>query len=114
MPTENTLAKARAYHIKLTRKLPEQSKRVYKSEEQLKKEIKSRKLNWINGGPKCFRPTVAITEEKKHNGKPCKQGEERSTNYCIKELNAYDKSKTRWVRTLVPNPSTRVRIVCPK
>ncbi len=113
-PTEKTLDKARAYHIKLTRKLPAQGKRTYKSEEQLKKEIASRKKNWSKGGPKCFRPTVAITEEKKHNGRPCKKGEERTTNFCIKQLNPYDKDKTRWVRTLTPNKSTIVRIACPK
>ncbi len=114
MPSEKTLDKARSYYIKLTRKLPEQPKRIYKSEEQLKREIASRKKNWNKGSPKCFRPTIAITEEKKHNGMSCKKSEERTVNYCIKQLQPYEKNKTRWIRTLSPNENTRIRIACPK
>ena len=114
MPTEPTKDKARTYYVKLTRKLPDSNKRVYKSEEQLKREIANRKKNWSKGGPKCFRATVAITEEKKHHGNPCKKGMERTVNYCIKQLRVYEKDKTRWVRTLTPNTNTRIRVACPK
>ena len=95
-PNKKVLESARKYYIKLTRKLPGSEKRTYKSEQQLAKEIATRKKNFAEDGPKCFKPTIAITEEKKHNGKACKNGEERTTNYCIKELNKYDKEKTRW------------------
>jgi hypothetical protein len=114
MIPEMTKDKARKYYVKLTRKLPNSNKRVYKSEEQLQKEIANRRKNWNKGGPKCFRPTIAITEEKKHHGTPCKKGEERTANFCIKQLNVYDRDKTRWVRTLTPNNTTRIRVACPK
>lgn len=114
MPTNGTLEEARKYHVKLTRKLPNSSKRTYKSEEQLKGEIAMRKTNWSKGGPKCYKPTVAVAEQKAHNGKKCPRGQERTANFCVKEIQPYNKDKMKWFRTLVPNKTTRIAIACPK
>lgn len=114
MPSEETLNKARKYHIKLTRKLPNSPKRVYKTEKELANEIEKRKRKWSKGGPKCFRPTQAITELKRHNGQPCPKGQERTEHFCVKEIKPYDKKNVKWYRTLSPNNQTRITIICPK
>ena len=114
MPLNSTLEDARKYHVKLTRKLPKSSKRTYKSEAELKEQVATRKKNWENGGPKCYKPTVAIVEQKAHNGKKCPRGQERTPNFCVKEITPYNKDKIKWYRTLVPNSKTRVTIACPK
>lgn len=115
MPTKKTLNEAKQYYIKLTRKLPNIQTRVYKSEKELKNEIDNKKQNWKNGGPKCFKPTIAIAEQTKHYGKKCPQGQERTTNFCVKEINQIlNKDKIRWYRTLSPSDKTRVTIACPK
>ena len=114
MPSNRTLEEARKYHVKLTRKLPNSPKRTYKSEEELKGDIAQRKTNWAKGGPKCYNPTVAVTEQKAHNGKKCPRGQERTANFCVKEIQPYNKDKVRWFRTLVPNKTTRITIACPK
>ena len=36
----------------------------------------------------CGRSTVAINEEYRHNGKPCRKGEERTKNFCLKKINS--------------------------
>lgn len=114
MPSNSTLEEARKYHVKLTRKLPNSPKRIYKSDKELKADIASRKTNWSKGGPKCFNPTVAIAEKKVHNGKKCPRGQDRMANFCVKEIQPYNKDKVKWYRTLIPNNSTRITIVCPK
>lgn len=62
----------------------------------------------------CKKSTVAVAEKKKHEGKPCKKGEERTTNYCVKKLSPYKKDEVKFVRTISPNKKTRITIVCPK
>lgn len=114
MPTTKTLEQARKYHIKLTRKLPNSQQRVYKSENQLKDEIKNKKENWSKDGPKCFRPTVAVSEKKMHYGNKCPKNQERTKNFCDKELKKVDDKKIRWYRTITPNKNTRIVIACPK
>jgi hypothetical protein len=64
--------------------------------------------------PRCKKPTVAINEKKAHNGSPCKKGEERTKNFCVKQMSPYDAKKTAWVRTISPNKNTRIAIACPK
>ena len=114
MPSNQTLEQARKYHVKLTRKLPNSPKRTYKSEEELKEQVVTRKKNWDKGGPKCYKPTMAVAEQKAHNGKKCPRGQERTANFCIKEIEPYKKDKVKWFRTLTPNPKTRITIACPK
>jgi hypothetical protein len=94
--------------------LPNSPKRTYKSEEELKADIAARKNNWAKGGPKCYNPTVAVNELKMHNGKKCPRRQERTANFCVKEIQPYNKDKVKWFRTLVPNKTTRITIVCPK
>lgn len=113
-PSEKTLSQARKYHVKLTRKLPNSQKRVYKSENELKKQIKQRKLNWSKKGPKCFKTTQVVSELKRHNGASCPKGHERTANFCIKQIAPYKKENVKWFRTLTPNDHTRVVIICPK
>ncbi len=114
MPTKATLEQARKYHVKLTRKLPLSSKRTYKTEAQLKEEIATKKENWSKGGPKCYHPTIAVQEQKAHNGKRCPRGTERTTNFCVKDMQPFQKEQIRWYRTLSVSPSTRITIACPK
>lgn len=64
--------------------------------------------------PKCKKSTVAVSEKKKHDGKPCKKGEERTANYCVKSMSPYKKDAVKWFRTISPNKNTRITIVCPK
>lgn len=64
--------------------------------------------------PTCKKSTIAVTEKKKHEGKPCKKGEERTANYCVKQLSTYKKEKVKFFRTISPNKTTRITIVCPK
>lgn len=114
MPNSKELKEiAKTMHVKLTRKSPKQDKNVHKSDKELVKNITS-KIKNIGKAPMCYKPTEAVAEKKLHNGKPCPKGEKRTKNYCVKELAPYDKEKTRWVRTVTPNKSTRITVVCPK
>lgn len=63
---------------------------------------------------KCKKSTVAVAEKKNHDGKPCKKGEERTANYCVKPMSPYKKKAVKWVRTISPNKKTLITIVCPK
>jgi hypothetical protein len=114
MPSERTLEQAHKYHVKLTRKLPNSPKRIYKSEDELKEQVTTRKKNWEKGGPKCYKPTMAIAEQKAHDGKKCPKGQERTRNFCVKEIEQYKKDNIRWFRTLTPNSKIRITIACPK
>jgi hypothetical protein len=67
-----------------------------------------------NKTPICRKSTEVINEKKKHNGKPCKPGEERTKNFCIKKIKEYDANKTKWVRTLSPRENVRLTLVCPR
>ena len=62
----------------------------------------------------CGRSTVAINEEYRHNGKPCKKDEERTKNFCIKKIKSLNMNDVKWVRTVSPNKDTRITIACPK
>lgn len=62
----------------------------------------------------CAKSTVAVNKKTAHEGKPCPKGQERTANYCVAKLQPYDKKKTAWVRTVTPNPTTRITVVCPK
>ena len=62
----------------------------------------------------CGRSTVTVNEEYRHNGKPCKKGEERTKNFCIKKLNSLNSDNVKWYRTVSPNKDTRITIACPK
>lgn len=105
---------AKKYHVKLTRKSPHSEKRIPKPESQLLRETESRIKNYAKGGPLCRKPTVAINEKKAHHGFPCKSGEERTANYCVKKLQPYKAEQNRWVRTVSPNKNTRITVVCPR
>lgn len=107
---------AHKYHVTLNRKLPHSNSVIAKGIGELSREIQSRAKNWKNTAPKdrCYKPTVAINEKYAHNGKPCKHGDERTKNFCIKKLGSVDSTKVKWVRTLSPNKTMRITIACPK
>lgn len=104
---------AKKYFVKLTKKVPGKDKRVPKSEAELLRVTEHRVRNW-DKTPHCRKSTEVINEKKKHNGKPCKPGEERTKNFCIKKIKEYDADKTKWVRTLSPRENVRLTLVCPK
>ena len=114
--TEVIKTMAKAYHVRLNRKLPNINKVVPKGMGELIRETESRIKNYANSPPKdrCYKPTIAINEKHKHFGKPCKPNEERTKNFCLKKLAKVDLNKVKWERTLVPNKNTRITIVCPK
>jgi hypothetical protein len=114
MSFKEILEEARKYRVKVTRKLPNSNKRTYKGEQELKDDIAARKQNWNKDGPRCYRATMAVAEQKAHNGKKCPKGQERTENFCVKEIQPIAKDKVRWYRTIVPNQKTRITIVCPK
>lgn len=108
---------AKAYSVKLTRKAPNSPHRIPKGERELQREVESRKRNWANGNPRCYKPTVAVAEKRKHHGGPCAKGEERTKSFCVKPLptpKPIPKEQRKWVRTLTPNPETRLTLVCPR
>lgn len=115
MSTQNIKDEARRLHVKLTRKLPKSPKRVPKSPKELKRDTEKHKKYVQTHPPKpCKKSTVAINVKHAHHGAPCKDGEERTKNYCVKTLSPFDAKKTKWVRTLTPYPNKLVTIACPK
>jgi hypothetical protein len=107
---------AHRYYLKTTRQVPKSPHRIAKSAKELETEIANRKNNFAKGGPKCFKTPIAIDEKKKHDNKPCAPGEERTKNYCVKQLTEkkMDPSHFRWFRVLSPNKTTRITLACPK
>ena len=104
---------AKKYFVKLTRKVPNKDKRQLKSEKELIRETENR-VKISNKSPICRKSTEVINEKKKHNGKLCKPGEERTKNFCVKKIKEYDADKTKWVRTLSPRENVRLTLVCPR
>ena len=110
---------AKIYRVKLTRKAPRTTRLVAKGVGELLNETGARMKNWakVPNKDRCYKPTVAINEKYLHNDKPCKKPtEKRTKNFCVKKLiKAKDEPKNiKWTKTLVPNKTTRITIVCPK
>ena len=110
---------AKEYRVKLTRKAPRTTRVVAKGVGELINETGTRMKNWAKVPKKdrCYKPTVAINEKYLHNDKPCKKStEERTKNFCVNKLiKAKDEPKNiKWIKTIVPNKTTRITIVCPK
>ena len=115
----NITQMAKIYSVKLTRKAPRTTRMVAKGVGELLNETSKRLKNWakVPKQDRCYKPTVAINEKYLHNNKPCKKPtEERTKNFCVTKLiKAKDEPKNiKWVKTIVPNKSTRITIVCPK
>ena len=63
---------------------------------------------------RCKKSMVAVSEKKKHNGKPCSNKQERTKNFCAKKLNDVPSNKIKYYRTVSPNKNTRIIVGCPK
>jgi hypothetical protein len=104
---------AKKYYVKLTRKVPGEEKRIYKSEKELLRETEHRIKIW-DKSPHCRKSTEVIAEKKLHKGKPCPVGQERTKNFCVKKMNPYVPEKTKWVRTISPRKDVRLTLACPR